>query len=178
MPSYNNLGISNYHQIHAGIQSNINKSSSQSKNLDLYQMKKTNRETKNNIGKNVASTNPDVLRKTRNENMGKLQDKENNLKNEVRNQQGELASIEFNIKEKKENLNKIRNIMSKKVYELDEKRQDLEEDFWKKKDILEEQLAEIKKNNNENFVKLRENIEGLHKRNLESGMKKVKEERY
>jgi DNA repair exonuclease SbcCD ATPase subunit len=71
------------------------------------------------------------------------------------------------IKEKKDNLAKLRGLMSQKVSELDNARAAMEENFWSKKEQLEEQLEAIKASNEENFSKLKANIEGINRKNQE-----------
>jgi hypothetical protein len=57
--------------------------------------------------------------------------------------------------------------MSQKVSELDNARAAMEENFWRKKEQLEEQLEAIKASNEENFSKLKANIEGINRKNQE-----------
>lgn len=142
------------------------------KALDLYYLKesmsKHQENSVHNHNLNITRDNNVSMKKNRNDNLAGLRSKESTLKNDVKQQQKELAGIESSIKEKKDNLNRLRVNMNKKLQELDGKRFDLEENFWKKKEMLEQQLEDLKYSNEESFKKLKQNIEGIHKRNVET----------
>jgi hypothetical protein len=180
----NNIAMANYsHQLQQNMNP-ANKSGSQSKTIDLYYIKEAAKDHSSGQsdvyadssnwkgkypGKEAANGNGQssgALR-MKNDNLVALRHKKDALKTDVKNQQYDLGLVEMKIKEKKDNLAKLRGLMTQKVSELDNARANMEENFWRKKEQLEDQLEAIKASNEENFIKLKANIEGINRKNQE-----------
>lgn len=88
-----------------------------------------------------------------------MKDKIMTFKSELKIKSKGLVVLESGLQDKNEKMTAMRTLMNRTVTQLDEKRETIEQEFWLKKEKLEEQLNQIKKSNEENLKELKAKAE-------------------